>query len=392
MDSGVTSLLSLVVVLASIRIGGVDAAGQVALLASVVLASIGFFRLGIAVPFLTSISSGRAKPTSMVSSVILPAATTVAVGGALLATVSHSFIIFAGALWVSTALLQDAERYVLIAREKYRRLLLIDILVLLFVFVGQFFANSPAGIALAVSFGLIVSTVIARGFSRKIPHIGVRTSFRTWWREHRTSAGPLLIDGLVFTIVSQSLVWILAIRSDVDEVGLLRIALIVAFPLSVIQSGVSNPILQKLAALNLNEVARVSQKYALRLMAAASCLALASLLLLPVINRIMLTPPAKVGLWLAIFVLGNAVLIFSAEPLNRACIVRGRVMGMALWRALSGTFAFLIVLTTTAGLSATGVALAIFIGQSVLIVSLSLMLWVRGTSPANGELRSLQGE
>jgi O-antigen/teichoic acid export membrane protein len=370
LDSGITSILSFIVVVASSRVGGAETIGQVALLASVVLAFIGFSRLGIGLPFLKAISSRESQPTKLVASMMIPIAAAIGVLGVLLALLTDSFILFTGALWVVTALIQDAERYILIAQEQYGRLVIIDIAALLVAFLGLVFANSSAEIALAVSLGYCISTAVAKIFSRSTPSSGILDSWRTWRHEMVSAAGPLLLDGLVFIMVSQSLVWILAIRADVDEVGVFRVALLLAFPLSVIQAGVSNPILQKLASCDLSVVTRLARKLSLQLTAGATALALLSLLLLPVVNRIMLTPPAKVGVLLAFFVLGNAILVFASEPLNRGCVVKGKVLAMASWRALSGTLAFLIVLATNLGTTANGVALAVLMGQCAFVIAL----------------------
>ena len=377
LDSGITSILSFVVVVASSRVGGAETIGQVALLASVVLVFIGFSRLSIGLPFLKAVSSGESQPTKLVASLIMPIVAVTGVIGGLLALLTDSFILFAGSLWVVTALVQDAERYVLIAQKQYSRLFIVDTAALLVALLGLIFANSLTEIALAVSLGFCISTVVAKVFSRSLTSYGVLHSWRAWRDKMAPTAGPLLLDGLVFIIVTQSLVWILAIRADVDEVGVFRVALLLAFPLSVIQSGVSNPILQRLASRDLSVVGRLAQKLSFQLTAGATALALLSLLLLPAINRFMLAPPVQVGLLLAFLVLGNAILVFASEPLNRACVVRGSVLAMASWRALSGTVAFVIVLATNLGTNATGVALAVLMSQCVFVVALWRILRVR---------------
>lgn len=365
LDAATGSLLSLLLVVAATRIGGVEATGQLALMSTVVLTALGFFRLSVGVPYLKAASAGEAQAGRLITAVtVLPCAATL-VTGVLLGVVLGSSLIVVTSLWTAAALLQDSQRHLQMGLRRYRSLLVLDLLTLAVTLGLLTIADSAVEIALGVAFGMSVSAAAGIVMARGLVPVRVLEGVAQWWRTMRSTAGPLVVDGVIYTIATQSLVWVLAIRASVPEVGIYRVALMLAFPMTILQSGLSNILLQRLSAEQGRRLSVLGRRMAGRLALVSVGVAFASLLMLPVLNRVLLSSPS-VSVALACLVLANAVLVITAEPLSRAAVVQGRVLAMATSRAIAGAAALSLCLATGLGLTASGTAAAILIGQLLL--------------------------
>jgi O-antigen/teichoic acid export membrane protein len=370
LDSAVGSLLTFVVVVASTRISGVETVGQVALVSSVVLACLGFFRLGIAIPYLKVIGSGNESASRLVVGVAVVPVLAVALIGLTIGGAVGSSIIVSGAFWLAAALLQEAYRNTLMVAMRYGALLMADVVGLVVTTILLPVCHSTVALVMALFAGCLAASGAGALLARGIPGMSIRASIRHWRDRLGRHAGPLMLDGVVFTIAAQGLLWVLAARASVAEVGIYRLALMIAFPLGVVQAGITTPILQRLARTPRAQTSRIALRWSLLLGAGAAGIAIFSLVFLPLINTFLVDPPSYVTLVLAALVLLNAVSLFAYEPISRSCVLVGQTLSMAWWRAVSGTVSLILVFATPWGLSSQGAAAAVLAGTLVFGIAL----------------------
>lgn len=368
-DAAAMSAMSLVIVIMGTRIGGVETAGQLSLMASVVLAALGFFRLGIGVPFLKESSANTGPPGREIVALSRSIAVLVVIVGGAIALATRSNFVLATSVWIAAALLLDSQRHIQMSLGRYQRLFFLDAVAAMATIAGAFFAQSAVQVALSASTALLAASILGYLFSRHLLSSGMRAALSCWWLQMRRAAGPLVVDGVVFTIAAQAFIWVLAWRADVSELGLYRIALLLAFPMSIMQTGVSNIVLQQLAASSNDLVQHRAAMRAGFLFVIAVGVALPSLLLLPFVNRLLLDKPPYVPIALAGLVLGNAVIVMTTEPLGRACIVMSRTLAMATARAAAGVLTLILCVLTPLGTNAVGAAGAVLLGQVIFSMS-----------------------
>ena len=368
-DAGATSLLTFAVMLAAVNEGGPALVGEVALVNSVVLVAVGVSRQLISTPFLTAEREGSIPHSRLPWDLLSAPATLFLALGIALSLMPTTQIVGLGMLWIGVAVLQDAQRTILIGWNRYRSVAIIDTLALVLLLPVLLLQTTASGIVLSVCFGLMASTAFGLILNRNVRSDRFAGSVSQWHANLAHLARPLLVDSLVYLTTTQLFIWLLAVRATVAQVGQLRVATMLAFPLTILATGLSTPILQWLASAESNARWRRAIRLCIVLFITTVAVSAVVLLLLPAVNSWLLAEDENLSVLLVVLVLFNAGVVLSAMTFAWTAVLGGRTARIALWRAITGVSSLALLGWTELGTSATGAAAATLAGTVLLMAA-----------------------
>lgn len=311
-DQGLSAASNLVVSIAAGRAGGEQLLGAFTIGFTVYLLLLGFSRALFSEPLLSlPVEDDRTPDRAAVTCVAMYS---VVAGGAvaLVGAALGSTTLLAVAVVLPALLGQDLLRFAAFRRRRARSAAALD-----GIWLGALLLAWPvltstgsaavlvllwgAGAALAVLWGL-----------RAVTPTGPRTAWRWWQRDARRVGGLLAVEGVVYSVTGQGVVFGLAALLGTAELGRLRAAQLLLGPATTMLVAFNAFVLPRLAS----RADRVSSRQALQLSAASAAASVvavaASVGAAPAVERLFFGDRLDVSLRLVV-VLGIAMVVLATS-------------------------------------------------------------------------------
>jgi O-antigen/teichoic acid export membrane protein len=390
-DQILSALSNLVITLAVARGSGVEGLGRYSVAFAAYLTVLGFSRSLVSEPLLSVPRQERDREdeAAQVTLTLLCAAVgALVVGGAGLLLGRVELLIVAAALPVM--LLHDILRYQAFRRKRPQLAALLDGGWL----VGSVIAwpavtgSGSAAVAVACWAG---AALLGVGLALRPLRPGLvmpRAALSWWRRDARGLAAPLLLDNLLATVSSQTLVFVLASMAGNSALGLLRAGQVYFAPLGLM-----------FAALGVLAVPHLAQRpsvataaVAIRLSAAAAALAVVVcgviIVAEPVLHTVLYAGSIDVPGLLLIPLAGQVVMAAAAAGPVILSKVRGRGGDIARSRLYSTAVGLLLLVVATAAYGVEGAAWAMVVQAVLYAVELGVRVIKPRVAGSNGPVAS----
>lgn len=383
-DSAIVSLLGFYVVWASAKLEGASSVGLVALASSAVLLCVGFHRMLIGLPVIALGPTGGESKRNYSFALSVYFGIFILSISLTAALVAREPLIAASGVWAFMAVVQDAQRYAAMLLDRYRLLLALDLVLLASSIAFVSFATSVTALILALALGAVPSTAAGIAALELRPQLWLFQVAR-WWRSHlMVRAGPLALDGAIFTVASQGFLWILAGRSSVEEVGELRLALLFGAPFTIVMAGLLNSMIQAYVHQDSNSRRISARRHSLWLALGGSLMGLLLLAVAPYIVAYAENQGTAMSLTAIHFVLINSILLLVSTPAVALAITQRGVLQVATIRTVAGLILLILMAISVLGTSAAGAAAATAIASLVLVVGVLAVDMIRKPPGRNG--------
>jgi O-antigen/teichoic acid export membrane protein len=236
-DQFLFALSNLAVTLAVARGGGAEALGRFSVAFAAYLIVLGCSRALVSEPLLAlpqndDVSSAEAKSNTLTLLCAIAGSFIVAVVGLILGRVELLVI----AVALPPALAQDILRYQAFRRQKPAMAALLDaswLVASLATWRLVTTAGSTTVALLCWTGGALLS--IGIGWRALRPRLsGARVAINWWRQEARSLANPLLLDGIIYIVSGQALVFVVASMVGDDQLGVLRAGQVYFAPLGLL--------------------------------------------------------------------------------------------------------------------------------------------------------------
>jgi O-antigen/teichoic acid export membrane protein len=361
-DQALSSLSNVIIAIAIARAGGAAGLGRFSVAFTCYLLILGFNRQLVAEPLLSlrwhpTAPNALHESPALGASVLYLAVTSLAVLGIGVATGRVELVVLAPLL--PGVCIQDLERYVAFRRQQHRLPAALDGLWVVFSTVFGYWVLRSGSPAVAVAaWGLAggISAVFGAVRLRLVP-ASPSVSIRWWRREARRLGGFLTLASIAYTAGAQGVLLGIAATIGVEALGQLRTAQILLGPAGLSTTAFSFFVLPRLIRREGEITTRNSGVMSAAAATIAVCACGASMVLAPLVSRVVFGQPTAVALTLLVPLSLQLVFEAAASGFSLPLQVTQRGAGIAAARLASVALGVpCVVLAGSAG----GIVLAVW--------------------------------
>lgn len=369
-DQAVLAATSFVLLFFAGRIGGLSDVGTIGLVQTAALVMVGFSRMLLFQPLMVDRVEMAFRSAFTVTLAIVAVAVAISF---VLWLGNFSEYACIGIMIGSASLAQEFFRVRLLSVGLAWKVLISSIPLALIVCVAAPFANSILALT-AVWLGAICATVLLGAFLAPSRLTRLGSAFVWLSGTPRALGLPLLVDGVLYTLVAQgSLIW-LGAASGLEEIGMLRLASLLLGPIGVLAVALSNWVLPSTpptGVLTRKVVVAVALTTMMSALVVILLVAISSLIA-PLFGVDSVTLPAfRVVMAL---VGTSAVLAIAATGFQSSLKMVQRYWPLVTLRSVTSAVMVLLITMTPLGLGASGIA-AMWSVQTALVLLVSWRVW-----------------